>query len=279
MFLWECLARIKWVCYKNIMYVDSHCHLEMDAYDNDRKTVIEKSIQEGLQFMLTVGTETSYFHTVIELIDRYPAIYGALGIHPHNSNEFTSAVADTIRHHAKHQRIVGYGEIGLDFFKNYSPREIQIKAFSEQLELAQELRLPIIVHSRDAREETLKILNELYHNGNGGVIHCYSYDLDYAKKFLDMDFYISIPGTITYKNNDELTKVVEYIPDDRILAETDAPFLTPHPHRGKRNVPHFVKHTVEKMAQIRNQDKEKLASIICDNFRTLFLENALRKGL
>jgi TatD DNase family protein len=267
------------MCYKNIMYVDSHCHLEMDAYDEDRKTVIEKSIQEGLQYMLTVGTEEKHFNTVIEIIDTYPAVYGALGVHPHNSNEYTSVVADTIRLHAKHPKITGYGEIGLDFFKNYAPREAQIKAFRNQLELADELHLPIIVHSRNAKEETLNILKELYRNGNGGVIHCYSYDLDYAKKFLDMGFYISIPGTITYKNNEELTKVVEYIPDDRILAETDAPFLTPHPHRGKRNVPHFVKLTIEKIAQIKRKDIEKLSSAMCDNFQKLFLDNAQRKGL
>lgn len=261
------------------MYVDSHCHLEMDTYDNDRKAVIDKSIQEGLQYMLTVGTEEKHFKTVLEIIDKYSAVYGALGVHPHNSNEYTSVVADTIRFHAKHPKIVGYGEIGLDFFKNYAPKESQIKAFREQLELAKELHLPIIVHSRNAKEETLNILKELYHDGNGGVIHCYSYDLDYAKKFLDMGFYISIPGTITYKNNEELTRVVEFIPDDRILAETDAPFLTPHPHRGKRNVPYFVKFTIEKMAQIRRKDKEELASAMCDNFQKLFLGNAPRKGL
>jgi TatD DNase family protein len=261
------------------MYVDSHCHLEMDAYDNDRNAVIERSIQEGLQYMLTVGTEEKHFNTVIEIIDKYPAVYGALGVHPHNSNELTPIVADNIRLCAKHDKIVGYGEIGLDFFKNYAPREDQIKAFREQLELANELHLPIIVHSRNAREETFSILKKSYHNDNGGVIHCYSYDLDYAKKFLDMGFYISIPGTITYKNNEELTKVVEYIPDDRILAETDAPFLTPHPHRGKRNVPYFVKLTIEKIAQIRGQDIVKLASAMCDNFKNLFLENIPRKGL
>jgi TatD DNase family protein len=261
------------------MYVDSHCHLEMEAYDNDRKIVIEKSMQEGLQYMLTVGTEEKHFNTVIEIIDKYPAVYGALGVHPHNSNEYTPVVADKIRLHAKHSKITGYGEIGLDFFKNYAPREAQIKAFREQLELADELHLPIIIHSRNAKEETFNILKELYHNGNGGVIHCYSYDLDYAKKFLDMGFYISIPGTITYKNNEELTKVVEYIPDDRILAETDAPFLTPHPYRGKRNAPYFVKLTIEKMAQIRGKDKDKLASAMCDNFKNLFLENTQRKGL
>ena len=260
------------------MYVDSHCHLEMDAYDDDRKAVIEKSIQEGLQHILTVGTEKKYFSTVIEIINKYPTVYGALGVHPHNSDEYSSVVADTIRLHAKHPKIVGYGEIGLDFFKNYAPRKAQIKAFSEQLDLADELHLPIIVHSRNAKEETFNILEQSYHNRNGGVIHCYSYDLDYARKFLDMGFYISIPGTITYKNNEELTKVVEYIPDDRILAETDSPFLTPHPHRGKRNVPYFVKLTIEKMAQIRGEDKDKLASAMCDNFQKLFLENTQRKG-
>jgi TatD DNase family protein len=261
------------------MYIDSHCHLEMDTYDDDRKAVIEKSIQEGLQYMLTVGTEEKHFKTVVEIIDKYPAVYGALGVHPHNSNEYMPIVADTIRRHAKHPKIVGYGEIGLDFFKNYAPRETQIRTFREQLALAKELCLPIIVHSRNAREETFNILKELYHSAYGGVIHCYSYDLEYANKFLDMGFYISIPGTITYKNNEELTKVVEYIPDGRILAETDAPFLTPHPHRGKRNVPFFVKLTIEKMAQIRGQDKEKLAYIMCDNFKKLFIENAQRKGL
>jgi len=261
------------------MYIDSHCHLEMDAYDDDRKAVIEKSIQEGLQYILTVGTEKKHFNTVLEIIDKYPAVYGALGVHPHNSNELTPVVADNIRLCARHDKIVGYGEIGLDFFKNYAPREAQIKAFREQLGLASELHLPIIVHSRNAREETFNILKESYRNGDGGVIHCYSYDLDYVKKFLDLGFYISIPGTITYRNTEELAKVVEYVPDNRLLAETDAPFLTPHPHRGKRNVPYFVKLTIEKMAEIRSQDMLELGSAICDNFKSIFLENTQRKGL
>ncbi len=254
------------------MYVDSHCHLEMESFDKDRDAVIQNSMQEGLQYMLTVGTEESYFDKVIEIIDKYPSVYGAMGIHPHNGAEFNQTVADKIRLFAKHPKIVGYGEVGLDFFKNYSPKDVQIRAFREQLELAQEIGMPIIVHSRNAREETLAILKDAYRSTQGGVIHCYSYDLDYAKKFLDLGFYISIPGTITYKNNEELLKVVEYVPDDRILAETDAPFLTPHPHRGKRNVPHFVKLAIEKMAAIRGKNKEELASMINNNFVKLFLE-------
>ena len=253
------------------MYVDSHCHLEMESYDSDRAAVIERSMQEGLRYMLTVGTEEQYFDKVIDIIDAHPAIYGALGIHPHNAEAFNATVADKIRLHAKHAKIVGYGEIGLDLFKNYSPKETQIKAFREQLIFAGELGLPIIVHSRNAREETYAILKDLYKRENGGVIHCYSYDLEYAKKFLDMGFYISIPGTITYKNTEELVAVVKHVPDDRILAETDAPFLTPHPYRGKRNVPYFVKLTVEKMAAIRAEDAQELASNMCDNFARLFL--------
>jgi TatD DNase family protein len=254
------------------MYVDSHCHLELESYNDDRKAVIEKSVQEGLQYILTVGTEESYFDTLVTIIDTHPSVYGAVGIHPHNSNEYGNASADKIRHLAKHKKIVGYGEIGLDFFKNHTPRDIQIKAFREQLELARELHLPVIIHSRNAKEETLEILKEAYGEGSG-VIHCYSYDLDYAKKFLNMGFSISIPGTITYKNNENLIEVVKYLPEDRILSETDAPFLTPHPHRGKRNEPHFVKYTVEKMAQIRNQEKGELIRAIRDNFEKLFLEN------
>ncbi len=256
------------------MFVDSHCHLEMDNYDEDRKAVIEKSVQEHLRYILTVGTEEAHFDKVIEIIDTYPAVYGALGIHPHNSSDYSPAVAERIRRLAGHPKIVGYGEIGLDLFKNYSPKEVQIKAFTEQLEMAQELRLPVIVHSRDAKEETYTILKRLHRNGNGGVIHCYSYNLEYARKFLDMGFYVSIPGTITYKNTEELIKVVQYIPDDRVLAETDAPFLTPRPHRGKRNVPYYVKLTIEKMAALRGKDKEELGSMICDNFVRLFLRKA-----
>lgn len=255
------------------MFVDSHCHLEMESFSKDRDQIIEKSIDEGLKYILTVGTEERYFEKVAEDVNRNPMIYGAIGIHPHNSKDFNKNVAETIRVYLKQKKIVGYGEIGLDFFKNYSPRDTQVKAFREQLALAADEGLPIIVHSRNAQTETLQILGEMYRNGNGGVIHCYSYNLETAKRLLDMGFYISIPGTITYRNAEELVKVAEYIPDERILAETDAPFLTPHPYRGKRNVPYFVKLTVRKIAEIRHQETEELAATMCNNFVRLFLNN------
>ncbi len=259
------------------MYVDSHCHLEMESYDADRESVISKSLEAGLQYMLTVGTEAKYFETVMDLVNTYEAIYGAIGIHPHNSAEYDANTIQKIREYARHEKIVGYGEIGLDFFKNYAPREVQTRAFAEQLVLARELKLPIIIHSRNAPEETVNILRDVYGNGDG-VIHCYSYDMDYVKIFLDMGFYISIPGTITYKKNEELVRVVKYIPEDRLLSETDAPFLTPHPHRGKRNVPHYVKLTVDKIAQIRGRDAARTAVSIRNNFESLFLNNLSGKA-
>jgi TatD DNase family protein len=252
------------------MFVDSHCHLEMESFDKDRDKVVERSLEEGLVYLLTVGTEEPYFKKVVEIVEKYDQAYGAIGIHPHSSTAFDEKTALTIKQYLAHPKIVGYGEIGLDFFKNYSPREAQIKAFREQLILAKTLGFPVIVHSRNAKEETLSILKETYGNNASGVIHCYSYDWDTARKLIDMGFYISIPGTITYAGAKESVDVVRNIPLDRLLAETDAPFLTPVPHRGKRNEPYFVKLTVKKLSEIKNRDVEEVASAIHDNFLRVF---------
>jgi TatD DNase family protein len=255
------------------MFIDSHCHLEMEHFDKDREQVIKRCLEQGFTYILTVGTEEKYFERVIEILNEYPEVYGAIGIHPHNSNELNIGLARRIEGYLTHKKIIAYGEIGLDFFKNYSPRDIQIKVFEEQIQSAKKACLPIIVHSRNAKEETLQILKETDACSSGGVIHCYSYDLDTAKRLLDMGFYISIPGTITYNNTETLRTAVQYIPIDRILVETDAPFLTPHPFRGKRNEPAFAKYTVEKIATIKAIDIEDMTSYIYDNFKKLFLTN------
>jgi TatD DNase family protein len=255
------------------MFVDSHCHLEMDTFEQDRDEVIEKSTEEGLDYILTVGTEERYFEKVVGIIEKHYNIYGAIGIHPHSSGDYNGLTAKIICQYLTHKKIVAYGEIGLDFFRNYSPRDTQIQAFRDQLIMAKNLNIPVIIHSRHAKDETLSILQETYHGDASGVIHCYSYDLDTAKKLLDMGFYISIPGTITYTNTQkEATEVVKNIPMDRLLAETDAPFLTPVPKRGKRNEPHFVKYTIARLAEIKNKDIEDVALNIRDNFVRLFLE-------
>lgn len=245
----------------------------MESYDRDRTSVIEHGFRSGLSAIVTVGTEESYFQKVIDIVGSHSNIYGAIGIHPHNAKDFSEVLAGKIRLYLRHEKIVGYGEIGLDFFKNHSPRETQESAFREQIEIAKEARLPIIVHSRNAPEETLKILREHYKNQHGGIIHCYSYDLAFAKKFLDLGFFISIPGTITYPKNNTLPDVVKNIPLDRILSETDAPFLAPQPKRGERNEPAYVKYTVDKIAQILEKPVEEVAQTIMTNFETAFLRN------
>lgn len=243
----------------------------MESYQSDRDDVIQKCIDEGMEYVLTVGTEEPYFKTVIALVDRYPFIYGAVGIHPHNAADFTDMTEKAIRKAATHPRIVGYGEVGLDFFKNYSPRDIQKKIFVRQLALAGDLDLPVIIHSRDAQKETEDILKQECKTGRG-VIHCFSYDPSAAEIFLDMGFYISIPGTVTYKTAGGLREALRYIPSERLLAETDAPFLTPVPHRGRRNVPWYVKITIAAMAAERKTTTEKLAAVLRDNFVRLFLK-------
>lgn len=243
----------------------------MESYQSDRDAIIRQCIDEGMEYVLTVGTEESYFTSVINLVDRHPFIYGAIGIHPHNAADFTDSTEMAIRKTAAHDKIVGYGEVGLDFFKNYSPRDVQKKVFVRQLALAAELGLPVIVHSRDAKQETVEILKSERRPADG-VIHCFSYDRAAAKEFLDMGFYISIPGTVTYKTAAPLREALRYIPQEKLLAETDAPFLTPVPHRGKRNVPWYVKITIAAMAGELKMTTEKMAGVVRDNFVRLFLE-------
>lgn len=261
------------------MFVDSHCHLEMEDFEKDRQEVIEKSLQDGLKYILTVGTDSTYFDKVIQIIEQNQAVYGAIGIHPHNSIDYNPRLEKRIDSFLKHKKIVGYGEIGLDFFKNYSPKESQIHAFQLQLEVAKRAKLPTIIHSRSAKDETLQILNAAWDGNLGGVIHCYSYDLPAAKKFLDMGFTISIPGTITYKNSHNLADVVKFTPLDMLLAETDAPFLTPHPFRGRRNEPSFVKLTIERIAQLKGKTVEDTAAHLMKNFERLFLHKHSGRGL
>ncbi len=253
------------------MFVDSHCHLEMEEYDRDRASVIGRAVKDGISYMLTVGTEEKYFSRVLEIVETYEIVYGAIGVHPHNATQYSDALETRIRGHLKHAKIVGYGEIGLDFFRNHSPRDAQIAAFRRQITLAREAGLPIVIHSRNAEEETLAILKESRLDGHKTIIHCYSYGIDTARKFLDMGFYLSIPGTITYKNA-RLADVIKFAPLDRILSETDAPFLTPEPKRGKRNEPVFVKWVVEEIARIKGIPVEETASLIATTFRRVFLE-------
>jgi TatD DNase family protein len=251
------------------MFIDSHCHLELEEYDRDRDEVIASAVRQGISTMITVGTEARYFPKVVEIVERYPSVYGVIGVHPHNAGAYCEAVEQEIRQYLGHPKIVGFGEIGLDFYRDYAPHDVQIRAFTRQIEMARSVGLPLIIHSRSAKEETLGILKEAQLGGHTTIIHCYSYDLKTAHKLLDMGMYLSVPGTITYKNSG-LTEIVRHVPLERLLSETDAPFLTPHPHRGKRNEPAFVRYAVEAIARAKEQTVEDTAVVLAQTFGMLF---------
>jgi len=259
------------MCYKIIsMFVDSHCHLEMEEYVDDRQAVIDRAARGGVSCMVTVGTEIRYFGKVLEIIERDARVYGALGTHPHNAKDYSSEIEEKTRGYLRHPRVIACGEIGLDFYRNLSPAALQIEAFRRQIALAVEEGLPVIIHSRNAKEKTLEILRETLNNGPRTVVHCYSYDLATAKKLLDMGMYLSIPGTVTYRNTG-LAKVVRYVPLDRLLSETDAPFLAPASERGRRNEPAFVKHVVREIALLKGKTAEETASVLMETFKAVFL--------
>jgi TatD DNase family protein len=195
-------------------------------------------------------------------------VYAAIGIHPHEVKGINDETYDHLKRLAKSEKIVAYGEIGLDFFRNLSPRDLQIKRFGEQLELAREINLPIIIHDREAHQEILEMLRGW--KGRQGVIHCFSGDYRMAQECLDMGFYLSIPGAVTFGKSEKLQEVVRRIPLSNLLLETDAPYLTPHPNRGKRNEPAYVVHTARKVAEIKGLSFENVADVSSRNARSLF---------
>jgi TatD DNase family protein len=242
----------------------------MEEYDKDRKPVIARAVAAGISRMLTVGTEEKYFSKVLEIVESNAEVYGALGIHPHNASEYSDIVVEKLRACLSHPKIVGCGEIGLDFFRNYSPRAAQVEAFRKQIELGREAGLPIIIHSRNAENETLEIMRDSRLQGPKTIVHCYSYGIETAKHLIDMGCCLSIPGTITY-GNVQLAEVVRAAPLDNLLSETDAPFLTPVPKRGKRNEPAMVRLVVEEIARIKQKTVEETASVLWNNFSRIFL--------
>ncbi|MCX7770766.1 MAG: YchF/TatD family DNA exonuclease [Proteobacteria bacterium] len=248
-------------------FVDVHTHLELPEFDHDREAVIKRAFDSNISFLCTVGIEPKFWKIAKEIAERYEKIYFSVGLHPHEAKIYNKKIEEELISYLKHQKCLMLGEIGLDFYKNYSPREKQIEVFIKQLELAEKLQKDVIIHIRDAHKEAKEILKN---KSLGGIIHCFSGDLQDAKDYIKMGFYISIPGTITYKNAETLKEVVKNIPLDFILTETDAPFLTPNPLRGKRNEPAFVKYTTEFIAKIKGLSIEDTARTIYVNTMKVF---------
>ena len=247
------------------MLIDSHAPLEMQEFKKDLEAVIQRAKGSGVEYIFTVGTEKKDWKRAVEIADSHPSIYAILGVHPHNAKEIDDQTYPTLRELCRNGKVKAYGEIGLDFFRNLSPRDIQLKRFREQIGLAKELDLPIVIHDREAHRETLEILKSEKAEESGGIIHCFSGDYEMAKACLDMGFYISIPGSITFKKAEGSREIVERIPLESLLVETDAPFLTPEPFRGKRNEPSYVRYTAQKVAEIKKVSFEKVAEITTQN--------------
>ena len=250
------------------MFIDSHAHLEMKEFDRDRGEVIERAWAAGVETIVTVGTNLSLSRKALSIARQYENVYATIGIHPHDAAKADDKVLDELKLLAGDAKVVAYGEIGLDFFRKISPREKQIEIFATQLQIAKALDLPVVIHDRDAHEQTLTMVRDS--GVRRGVFHCFSGEWNMARKCIDLGFYISIPGVVTFEKSKVLREVARQVPADAILLETDCPYLTPEPHRGKRNEPSFMVHTAQKVADIRGVPIEELAAAATVNTRRLF---------
>ncbi len=253
------------------MLVDSHCHLDYNDFEEDFEDILSRARENGVTAMLNAGNNIGELDKQLELSEKYPFIYTAVGVHPHNAAEYENIKAEDFIKETMHKKVVGIGECGLDYFYDYAPKEMQIKIFREQIIAAQETGLPLIIHTRDADDDTIALLSEMYEKKPfTGEIHCFSSSKKLADFALSIGFYISASGILTFNKSQDIREIFADLPLDRLLVETDAPFLAPIPLRGRRNEPAFVKYTAERLAQIKEISFDELAQITSDNFYRLF---------
>jgi len=254
------------------MLVDSHCHLDFPDFKEDFDAVLTRAEEAGVKTMMTICTYVSKFDQVHDIAKAHDNIYCTIGIHPHNAeNEPEISVEDLTGPASNSDKVIGFGETGLDYFYDHSPREIQQKQFRTHIEAARVLDLPVIIHTRDAEEDTLAIIEEEMAKAPfKGLIHCFSASKSFADRVVELGLYISISGIVTFKKADDLRAAIADVPLDRFLVETDAPYLAPIPKRGKRNEPAYTAHTAAKLAEIKGVSPEELAIQTTDNFFTLF---------
>ena len=252
------------------MLIDSHCHLDMKDFDKDREAVIERARNNGIGRMVSIGVDLKSSLSALALARKYDFIHATVGCHPHDADACSSRDLKELASLAREPEVVAWGEIGLDYYRNYSGKENQRSIFQRQLELANDAELPVIIHDRDAHEEVYAMLLKMGKGERKGIIHCFSGDRELAEAFIALGYYISIPGTVTYKNAVQVKEVAAAIPLDRMLVETDAPFLAPVPGRGKRNEPAFVVHTAREIAKLRDISFETLAEQTTQNAGRIF---------
>ena len=250
--------------------IDSHCHLDQQPLIGDLNNIVNRSKEVGIEKLLTISTTLNSFNEISNLVNFDPIIYGTFGIHPHESDKEFVSKSEIINKIKTNKKIIGVGETGLDFYYNNSDKKNQINSFINHIEAAIDLNIPLIVHSRNAETDTFDIINR-YKNQNLKVLmHCFTGSLNLAKKLLDLDAFFSASGIITFKNSNSLQDTFKFLPDNKILIETDSPYLAPEPMRGKKNEPSFIHHTLKKLAQIKKIEINKLDNITTNNFNNLF---------
>lgn len=252
--------------------IDSHCHLDSDKFDADRDAAISRALAAGVTTMLAIGTGEGPpdLDAAIRLAEAHPAFLATVGVHPHNAHRVTSETYPALRALAQHPKCVSIGEIGLDYHYDFSPRDEQREVFVEHLKLARDLKLPIIIHTREAWADTIEILQQHWDPALGGVFHCFSEGVAEAEQALALNFHFGLGGVVTFPKADRLREAASFIPLDRILLETDAPYLAPVPFRGKRNEPAYLPHTAKRLAALRGLTNSELEELTTRNFRHLF---------
>ena len=250
--------------------IDSHCHLDYEPLFNNLDEILKRSKDVGIEKLLTICTTLESFEKIKLLVDRDDMIYGTYGIHPHeakNDKIKTKLIIDEI---TQNKKIIGIGETGLDFYYNHSDKTDQIISLEEHIKASIELNIPLIIHSRNAEDETLEIFNKFKNHDLKILMHCYTGSKKFAEKLLDFNAYFSASGIITFKNSTNLQETFKFIPLEKLLIETDSPYLAPVPNRGKKNEPSFVKYTAEKLADIKEISKSEIIKITTSNFNKLF---------
>ena len=250
--------------------IDSHCHLDHEPLLSDLKNVIKRSKNVGIKKLLTISTSHESFDRIKKIINEDEIIYGTIGVHPHETTDNKITTDFIIKNLTQNLKIIGIGETGLDFYYNNSDKNNQIISFKEHIEASIQTNVPLIIHSRDAEDETFDILSEYKNNDLKILMHCFTGSRSFAEKLLTLNAYFSASGIITFKNSQELQETFKFLPLDKILIETDSPFLAPVPNRGKKNEPSFIDYTAQKLAEIKNISKSDLVNFTTNNFNKLF---------
>lgn len=252
------------------MIFETHAHYDDEAFDIDREELLADMPGKGISYVVNISAELGNVDKVLALADQYPYIYASVGVHPSNSGELDEERFTWLKEKAKHPKNVAIGEIGLDYYWDTPDRPIQKVWFERQIELARELKLPMVIHSRDAANDTYHMLKEAKADEIGAIIHCFGYGVEQARHYLDMGFYLGIGGVLTFTNGKKLKEVVEYAPLDRLVLETDSPYLAPVPFRGKRNNSLYLTYVADEIARLKNVDRETVIRITEENAKSFY---------